>query len=354
MADTVHMESTKKRGGLKILLALVIVAFVVGGIIAFKYYKGFFTPNVTDNEEYLYIYSHWDFEDVVSNLGELHIVEDTATFRWAANKMEYPQRVKAGKYRLEPGMNNRTLINKLGGGFQELVKLRFENMRLKENLAAHLAGQLEPDSIAFINLLNDDSLAATHGFDTENFFSMFIPNTYEFYWNTSATRFVERMQQEYEKFWHDERREKAANLNMTPQEVSVLASIVKGEALHVDEMPAIAGLYINRLRKGMLLQADPTVIFANNDFTIRRVLYRHLRTDSPYNTYLYRGLPPGPIMMPSIASIDAVLNYQQHQYIYMCAKDDFSGYHNFAVTQAEHNINARKFQQALNERNIKR
>ena len=268
--------------------------------------------------------------------------------------MDYPNRVKAGKYRLEPDMNNRTLINKLGGGIQEPVKLRFENIRLKENFAAHLAQQLEPDSIAFINLLNDESLAASYGFDTANFFSMFVPNTYEFYWNTSAERFIERMQQEYEKFWNEQRREKAAGLNLSLQEVSTLASIVKGEALHVDEMPTIAGLYINRLRKGMLLQADPTVIFANNDFTIRRVLYRHLRTDSPYNTYLYRGLPPGPIMMPSIASIDAVLNHQQHNYIYMCAKDDFSGYHNFAVTQAEHSINARKFQQALNERNIKR
>ena len=348
------MEKKKKKGLLNILLVLVVAAIVAGGVVAYKYYKGFFVPNVTDAEEYLYIYSHWDFEDVMTNIGELHLVEDTASFRWAANKMDYPNRVKAGKYRLEPDMNNRTLINKLGGGIQEPVKLRFENIRLKENFAAHLAQQLEPDSIAFINLLNDESLAASYGFDTANFFSMFVPNTYEFYWNTSAERFIERMQQEYEKFWNEQRREKAAGLNLSLQEVSTLASIVKGEALHVDEMPTIAGLYINRLRKGMLLQADPTVIFANNDFTIRRVLYRHLRTDSPYNTYLYRGLPPGPIMMPSIASIDAVLNHQQHNYIYMCAKDDFSGYHNFAVTQAEHSINARKFQQALNERNIKR
>jgi len=336
------------------LLIVAVVAITAGGLIALKYYKGFFAPSVTAENEYLYIYSHWDFEDVMTSIRELHVVEDTAAFRWAANKMEYPNRVKPGKYRLEPGMNNRTLINKLGGGLQEPVKLRFENVRLKENLAAVLANQLEPDSIAFINLLNDDSLAASYGFDTANFFSMFIPNTYEFYWNTSTARFVERMHDEYERFWNESRREKAANLNLSPQEVSVLASIVKGEALHTDEMPAIAGLYLNRLRKGMLLQADPTVIFANNDFTIRRVLYRHLRTDSPYNTYLYRGLPPGPIMMPSIAAIDAVLNPQQHDYVYMCAKDDFSGYHNFAKTQAEHNINARKFQQALNERNIKR
>ncbi|MGK6351022.1 endolytic transglycosylase MltG [Parapedobacter sp. DT-150] len=344
----------KKKGSVRVLLLIAAVVVVAGGIVAYRYYKGFFAPNVTAETEYLYVYTHWDFEDVMTSIGELHAVEDTAAFRWAATKMDYPTRVKPGKYKLEPGMNNRTLVNKLGGGFQEPVNLRFENVRLKENLAAVLAGQLEPDSLAFINLLNNDTLAGQYGFDRENFFSMFIPNTYEFYWNTSTARFAERMHEEYQRFWSAARKEKAAQLNLTPQEVSVLASIVKGEALHTDEMPTIAGLYLNRLRKGMLLQADPTVIFANNDFTIRRVLYKHLRMDSPYNTYLYRGLPPGPIMMPSIASIDAVLNYRQHDYLYMVAKDDFSGYHNFAVTQAEHNANARKFQQALNERNIMR
>ena len=351
---TQSMEKGKKSKLLNILLPIVAVIIAAGSIIGYQYYKRFFSPNVSGDAEYLYIYSHWDFEDIVHSLGELHAVKDTASFRWAAQKMDYPQRIKPGKYKLDPGMNNRTLINRLGGGFQEPVKLRFENVRLKENLAGVLAAQLEPDSIAFINLLNDDRLAASYGFDPENFFSMFVPNTYEVYWNTSAAAFAKRMHEEYQKFWNNERKQKAADLNLTPQQVSVLASIVKGEALHTDEMPTIAGLYLNRLAKGMLLQADPTVIFANQDFTIRRVLYKHLRTDSPYNTYLYRGLPPGPIMMPSIAAIDAVLNYRHHNYIYMCAKEDFSGYHNFAVTQAEHSRNARRFQQALNERNIKR
>jgi len=348
------MEKTKKHRLLKITLAVVVLVVSVGSWVAYKYYRGFFAPNVTADSEYLYIYSHWGFEDILHSMGELHALKDTASFRWAANKMEYPTHIKPGKYRLEPDMNNRTLINRLRGGFQEPVKLRFENVRLKENLASILANQLEPDSIAFSALLNNDDLAASYGFDPANFFGMFVPNTYEIYWNTSTEAFAKRMHEEYQKFWNDERTQKAEALNLTPQQVSVLASIVKGEAMHTDEMPTIAGLYLNRLKKGMLLQADPTVIFANQDFTIRRVLYKHLRTDSPYNTYLYRGLPPGPIMMPSIASIDAVLNYRPHDYIYMCAKDDFSGYHNFAVTQAEHAINARKFQQALNERNIKR
>lgn len=348
------MKDTKSYSGyIKIGLIVISLGVLIGGYFSYTYYKGFFKGNVTSNEEYLYIHTGWTFEDVARTIADLEVVSDTSTFRWAAEKMNYPARVKAGKYRLEAGMNNRTLINKLGGGFQEPVRLRFDNIRLKEDFAGLLSRQLEPDSVAFINMLNEQTLIDSLGFTAQNFFGMFIPNTYEFYWNTSVERFTERMHNEYKRFWTDERREKASSLNMSPQEVSTLAAIVKGEALHVDEMPAIAGLYINRLRKGMLLQADPTVIFANNDFTIRRVLFRHLRKDSPYNTYIYAGLPPGPIMMPSISSIDAVLNYQKHSYLYMCAKDDFSGYHNFAVTLAEHNVNARKFQQALNERNIK-
>lgn len=348
------MMSKNKSTIIKIISAVLAVGLIVGGLIAHRYYKGFFKPNTGEEDQYLYIRTGSGFDDVMASVSAEGLVTDTVTFRWAAEKMDYPRRVKPGKYRFATGTNNRTLINMLGGGFQEPVRIRFDNIRLKENFAALLEQQLEPDSLAFINLLNDPDYAGSHGFTPENFFSLFIPNTYEFYWNTSAEDFVKRMHAEYEKFWTEGRRTKAAQLDMTPQEVSILASIVKGEAMHVDEMPRIAGLYINRLRKGILLQADPTVIFANNDFSIRRVLFKHLRFDSPYNTYIYSGLPPGPIMMPSIASIDAVLNFEAHNYIYMCAKDDFSGYHNFAVTLAEHNVNARKFQQALNERNIRR
>lgn len=347
------MSKEKSNKSYKIIGIAVLILLVVGGFFALRYYNGYFKANVTNDQEYLYIHTGDSFEDVANTVATLHIVKDTTTFRWAAEQMDYPKRIKPGRYKLEPGMNNRTLINKLGGGFQDPVKLRFENIRLKERFAGHLANHLEPDSLTFINLFNDPEFVETYGFNTDNFFGMFIPNTYEFYWNTSAQGFIDRMKNEYDKFWNAERRGKAEALNLTPQEVSALAAIVKGEAMHVNEMPKIAGLYINRLHKGIKLQADPTVIFANNDFTIRRVLFRHLTHPSPYNTYVHGGLPPGPIMMPSIASIDAVLNHENHNYIYMCAKDDFSGYHNFAVTQAEHNINARKFQQALNERNIR-
>lgn len=338
----------------KILVAVGVLIFVIVAAIAFTVYQRFLAPNVTANQPYLYIPTGSGFEDLMKNLGDNEILEDTASFRWAAEQKDYPPRVKAGKYKLTDGMNNRTLLNQLSAGLQEPVQLRFQNIRLKENFAGLLAKQLEPDSLAFIELLNNDSLAQKYGFSHENFFTMFIPNTYEFFWNTSTDQFVERMHKEYNTFWNEERKAKAKALNLSPIEVSNLAAIVKGEALHTDEMPKIAGLYLNRLKKGMLLQADPTVIFATQDFSIRRVLNVHLRTNSPYNTYIHKGLPPGPIMMPSIASIDAVLNPQTHNFIYMCAKDDFSGYHNFATTVAEHLINARKFQKALDQRNIKR
>jgi len=343
-------KSLFKKIGFGILLCILFA----GAVITYTVYQRYFTPNVSGVEPYLYIRTGSTFEDVMQNLGEKELLKDTASFRWAAKQMGYPSRVKPGKYRLEERMNNRTLINTLGGGFQEPVKLRFQDIRLKEQFANYISTQLEPDSLSLIQLLNSDTLAAKYGFNRDNFFCMFIPNTYEFYWNTSADRFFERMHEEYDKFWTPERKAKADSIQLTPIQVSVLASIVKGEALHTDEMPKIAGLYLNRLRRGMLLQADPTVIFAVNDFTIRRVLNKHLLVNSPYNTYIYKGLPPGPIMMPSIAAIDAVLNYQQHDFLYMVAKEDFSGYHNYSKTMAEHLQNARKFQQALNERNIKK
>lgn len=350
----IPVKQKKKTLKRRLITILAVILLLTGATIAYTYYKRYFAPNVTDVEEYAYIPTGASFDAIVEEMGEKGILSDTASFRWAAEKMEYPARIKAGKYRLQKGMNNRTLINMLGGGFQEAVKLRFQNIRLKDQFAGYIATQIEPDSSILITLLNSDTLAAKYGFNSENFFTMFIPNTYELYWNIAPNDFFARMHTEYENFWTAERKEKANALNLTPIEVSILASIVKGEALHTNEMPKIAGLYLNRLRKGILLQADPTVIFATNDFTIRRVLNRHLRTDSPYNTYIYKGLPPGPIMMPSIAAIDAVLNYEKHNYIYMCAKEDFSGYHNFSTNVAEHLVNARKFQQALNERNIKK
>ncbi len=343
--------SGKKNSTLKVILIIVLIVGLVGAWLG---YQAFLAPTIATSEDYFYVHTDEPYESVIQRIEDEGIVKNPSYFKFVARSMDLQDGIKPGRYKLSKDLSNRRFIGNLRGGYQEAVPFRFQNLRLKENFAGALGKNFEADSTTFLNILNDETVAAKYGFTKDNFFSMFIPNTYEIYWNTKPEEIIDRFATEYKKFWNADRKAKAAALDMTPEQVSVLASIVKGEALHVDEMPEIAGLYINRLKRGMLLQADPTVIFANNDFTIRRVLNRHLTIDNPYNTYRYKGLPPGPIMMPSIASIDAVLNYNHHDYIYMCAKDDFSGYHNFAKTVAEHQINARKFQQALDARNIKK
>ncbi|MFZ4260802.1 endolytic transglycosylase MltG [Sphingobacterium sp. HJSM2_6] len=337
------------------ILAIGILIFLAGITAAALAYYTFFAASIATKEKYFYVHSEETYEQVLQRIESEGIVKSFPLFTYASQLMDLKESgIKAGRYKLSSDLSNRRFIGNLRAGYQEAVAFRFQNIRLKENFAGLLGKNFESDSTVFINLLNDPALAAQYGFTKDNFFSMFIPNTYEIYWNSAPQEIVKRFASEYDKFWNEDRKAKAKALNLTTQEVSTLASIVKGEALHVNEMPKIAGLYLNRLKKGMLLQADPTVIFANNDFTIRRVLNKHLTIDNPYNTYRFKGLPPGPIMMPSIASIDAVLNYEHHNYIYMCAKDDFSGYHLFADNMADHLLNARKFQKALDERNIKK
>ena len=345
-------EKKSVKTSTKIVLAVILLLVIALGVIGLKFYKVYFAPNVTDNQKYLYIKTGSKLDDLFEEVKEKNLLKDIGSFSQAAAKMELATRLKPGRYKLTKGMNNRSLLNMIKSGNQEPVKLKFHNLRKKENFAAYLGANLEADSMAFIQVLDSAALVEKFGFTTDNSYTMFIPNTYEMYWNITPLEFFERMQKEYNKFWTSERKQKAAALNLTPMEVTVLASIVDGEALYDKEMPIIAGLYLNRLHKGILLQADPTVIFANDDFTVKRVTGALLRVNSRYNTYKFAGLPPGPIMMPSINAIDAVLNRDNNNYIYMCAKEDFSGYHNFAVTQAEHEINARKYREALNKRNI--
>lgn len=336
----------------KIILALVIAVLVIGAFFGYKFYNVYFAPNVTDSQKYLYIKTGATLDDVFTEIKGKQIVKNEASFLEAAGKMDLADRVKPGRYTLQKGMTNRSLINMIKAGNQEPVKLKFQNIRRKEEFSGFLSDNLEPDSLAFISLLDSAAFVEKQGFTTDNIYSMFIPNTYEMYWNTSADDFFTKMKAEYDKFWTSARKAKADALNLTPVQVSILASVVDAEAIFDKEMPIIAGLYLNRLQKGILLQADPTVIFANGDFTVKRVTYDLLRKESKYNTYKYAGLPPGPIMMPSINAIDAVLNREKNDYIYMCAKEDFSGYHNFAVTKAEHERNAKKYRDALNKRQI--
>lgn len=346
--------ATKSSSTKKFIIALVLVIVIALGFTFFFYYMRYYGPNVTDKEQYLYIHTGATFDDVYKTVRDEGIVKDTATFHWAANNMGYIGRVKAGRYRLHDGMSNRKLINTLASGEQEPVTLAFNNLRLEKQFAGFISKKLEPDSASIMHLLDSTSFLQQYGLTKDDAYVVFLPNTYQLYWNTTPEKFFKKMYASYERFWTAERKQKAAALNLTQAQVSILASIVDAEALHDDEMPTIAGLYLNRLRKGMKLESDPTVIFAKQDFTIHRVLNRDLATESPYNTYLHTGLPPGPIMMPSVNAINAVLDYIPSNYLYMCAKADFSGYHAFASNVAEHQANARKYQEALNSRHIER
>lgn len=341
--------------GTTVALILFLILGITGAVIIPKLYNKFIKANTNVAQKtYLYIPSNATFQQVKDSIAKAELLIDSSTFYSLAKDRAYSSKVKAGKYAITNGMNNRQLLNMLIAGNQEPVKIAFRNVRLKTSFVAMVANKLEFDSLSLIKLLDSTDYVKNYGFDPENVYTMFIPNSYEMYWNTSANEFFERMNKEYKTFWNAQRLQKAGALSITPQEVTILASIVDSEALMDNEMPTIAGLYLNRLNRGIKLEADPTVIFANNDFSIRRVLNRHLAKSSPYNTYINKGLPPGPITMPSIKAIDAVLNPKSHNYIYMCAKEDFSGYHNFASTLSEHLANAKRFQQALNQRNIKK
>jgi len=305
--------------------------------------------------EYVKIPTNSTFDEVVDLLKEDRIIKDERLFRRLANYMEYPRNpMRAGRYKIEEGWTMIDLIRHLRGGKQAPVDLVLHNERLIENVAAKAARFIEPDSLDLLNQLRDDTLLDTIGYNDETLMALFIPNTYEFFWNTSPATFVKRMRREHDAFWgKNDRRKKASNLGMTSTEVYTLASIVEKETLKNSEKPRMAGVYLNRLDRGMRLQADPTAVFARRDFGAKRVTDYHTKFDSPYNTYIYAGLPPGPISMASIASIDAVLNAEDHDYLYFCAKGDGSGLHAFAKTLAQHNRNAARYRQNLRERGLR-
>jgi UPF0755 protein len=305
------------------------------------------------NDFVLYVPMNATVQQITDSLMTNDVMQSIKAFKWVANKKDFAKNIKTGRYLLKKGMNSNQVVNMLKGGLQTPLNVTFNNVRTKEELAGKISKYLIADSLSILNLFSDNTLISKNGFTTETFKTMFIPNTYQFYWTTSAHEFAERMKTEYEKFWTADRRKKAENLQLSLPEVTTLASIVQAETVKKDEQPRIAGLYLNRLKKGQLLQADPTVKYAVGDFTLKRILNVHLQTESLYNTYKYAGLPPGPINFPETTSIDAVLNYEKHNYLYMCAKEDFSGYHNFAVTFDEHSRNAAKYRRELDKRNIK-
>lgn len=339
------------------LLSLLLVLMSGAGIIAFKYYDHILKVNVdlgNEQSSYIYIPTGSDFDDVKDIFYKDNFIINKSTFEWLAEKKAYTNAVKPGRYLIKNGMTNNELINLLRSGKQDPVKITFNNIRTKEQFVSRVCPLIEADSLILLSLLNDEVYLEKFDMNTENVMCIFIPNTYELYWNTPADKFFERMYEEYSRFWNESRVKKAQNMNLSREEVTILASIVYQETRKKDEMSRVAGVYINRLKKGMPLQADPTVIFALRDFNIKRVLKWQLEVNSPYNTYKFAGLPPGPICLPDPVVIDKVLDYEKHSYLYFCAKDDLSGYHNFAETGAQHAANARRYHDALNKLKIKK
>lgn len=331
------------------------MVLVIGSLQGLKFYNKFFKPNVVTSiqKDYmLYVPTGAQFGFVMNKLVEDNVLKDTATFSFAAGYMKYKNNVKAGRYAIHGGMTNRQLIQTLRSK-NVPVRLVINKKRLVQDFVDYIAPKFEFSDSALLGLLANADYLSEQGFDTYNALTVFLPNTYEVWWNSSAEGFYSRMMDEYNRFWSDERLRMAAGLGLSPEEVIALASIVEEEVRHEDEKTRVAGLYLNRIEMNMLLQADPTLKFAWKDFGLRRVLNRHKTIDSPFNTYKYTGLPPGPICIPQLSSIDAVLNAEEHDYLFMCAKADFSGYHAFAKTNAQHEQNAAAYQAELNRRGIR-
>ena len=340
----------------KFVLVFLIAGSVMGISLTFYFYQVFFSANTlieSDQPYLLEIPSNSVYKNVVNQLYEEKVINDAVSFAFVAKILGYQEAVKPGLYTIEPKMNNLQLVRMLRSGQQTPVRVTFNTIRTKEDLAEKISVNLEVSKEQFLELLQDSVYIRKFGFEEETIMSLFIPNTYEFWWDTSAEELFERMHKEYQSFWTEARSRKAQDLGLSKEEVSTLASIVQAESQKSDERPKIAGVYLNRLRIGMPLQADPTLVFAAGDFSIKRLTAKQMAIDSPYNTYKYAGLPPGPINLPDINSLDAVLNFEKHSYLYFCAKEDFSGYHSFAVGYDEHLNNARRYQRALNAANIR-
>ena len=338
----------------KILIPLIIFSTILttGSVYT---YQMLYSPNflINADDKFIIIEENTDFNELIKKLEDDTLINDILSFSFLSKLMEYQENIKIGAYKVKMNMSNYEMITMLRSGNQTPIKLTFSYARKIEDLAEKITTKLKMSKDDLLNYLNEN-INNYSGFKKTDIISIFLPDTYEVYWNISPEKLTNKMYSEYKKFWNKERLSKLDKINLNQKEAIVLASIVASESRMLDEADRIAGLYINRLNRNMRLQADPTLIFAANDFTIRRVLNKHKKIKSPYNTYIHRGLPPGPIRLASKKYIDAVLNYEKHNYIYMCAKEDFSGYHAFATNLSDHNRNAKKFQIALNMRKIYR
>lgn len=336
-----------------IRLTVALTAILGIAFLGYIYYFFLAKPFQLTETAYIYIDRNDNIDSVYHKITQTGNPKQIYGFKVLAKNGDYANHIKTGYYAIKPSDNMRYLYRRLSLGYQTPVKLTIGSVRTLDRMARNVSRLLMIDSVEIATLLNDTSFIAKMGYSKETLPALFIPNTYEVYWNMSAEDFMARMQKEHKAYWNEKRMKQAEAIGLTPIEVATLASIVEEETANQAEKPMVAGLYINRLKKGMLLQADPTVKFSLQEFGLKRILFKHLEVDSPYNTYKYAGLPPGPIRVPSYQGLESVLNYTKHNYIYMCAKEDFSGTHNFAVTSAQHAANARKYQQALNRRGIR-
>lgn len=349
-------KKKKKSSNIKVLLLAVLGVFLLSGaIFGYHFYSYIKLANVKMNQDeaVFFISSSWGYARVAEELKTQGIISNPESFDWVAQKKNYPNKIKPGKYIIKNGWSNEELVDILRSGKQSPIKLTFHNISHISQLAAKVADQIEADSTALMNAFFDAKWLTKNGFTKQTVPAIFIPNTYEMYWNTSATQFVSRMQKEFEHFWSVENKKLAKNMGLNPFEISTLASIVEAETKKKDEMPKVAGLYVNRLTIGMRLQSDPTVVFALNKPGIQRVYYEDLKIKSPYNTYIHSGLPPGPIGFPSTTALKAVLNCYKSNYLYMCAKPDYSGYHNFASSYSKHTRNAQIYRAFLKKEGIR-
>ena len=336
----------------KILIPLIVFSTLLSTTSVYTY-QMLFSPNFLINhpDKMIIIDDDTDFKGLTNQLIEDTLLNDVISFSFLSKLMKYSENIKEGAYKVKMNMSNYDLISMLRAGDQTPINITFSYSRKINDLAQKISEKLKISEKDLMDFITENS-QSNYGFDNQNIIGMFLPDTYEVYWDITPKNLLDRMKSEYDKFWNSERTTKLERVNLSKNEVITLASIVASETNKIDEADRIAGVYINRLRKNMLLQADPTLIYAANDFSIRRVLNKHKKIKSPYNTYMNKGLPPGPIRLSPKKYIDAVLNFENHRFIFFCAKDDFSGYHEFAITLSEHNKNARKFQRALNKRKI--
>ncbi|MAD59090.1 MAG: aminodeoxychorismate lyase [Flammeovirgaceae bacterium] len=338
----------------KILIPFIIFSTVLTTSTVYVY-QMLYAPNflINQTEKFIIIKEETNFDELRNQLIEDTLLNDVISFSVLSKLMDYDTNIKIGAYKVKTNMSNYNMISMLRSGNQTPINITFSYARKIDDLAEKITEKLKISSEDLTTYLYEN-LDNYKGFNEIDIISIFLPDTYEVYWNISPRNLVDKMYSEYEKFWNSERLKKLEKINLNKKESIILASIVASETRMLDEADRIAGVYINRLNKNMRLQADPTLVFAANDFTIKRVLNKHKKIKSPYNTYIHKGLPPGPIRLTPKKYIDAVLNYEKHNYIFFCAKEDFSGYHSFATNLRDHNSNARKFQRALNERKIYR